>query len=76
MLQSIAEQSTKSYISPYQSALVQAGLGEKGKAIDELEKAYAERSLTAPFLRLDPRLSNLRAEPRFQDFARHIGLSF
>jgi tetratricopeptide (TPR) repeat protein len=76
MLQSIAEQSTRSYISPYQSALVQAGLGEKGKAIDELEKAYAERSLTAPFLRLDPRLSNLRAEPRFQDFARHIGLSF
>jgi len=75
MLQSIAEQSSRTYISPYQSAIVHAGLGEKDRAIDELEKAYAERSLSAPFLRFDPRLDNLRAEPRFQDFARRIGLA-
>ena len=75
MLQSIAEESKSAYISPYQLAIVHAGLGEKEKAIDELEKAYAERSLAAYLLRFDPRLNNLRSEPRFQDFVRHIGLS-
>jgi hypothetical protein len=76
MLLSLAEQSSRTYISPYQLGLVHAGLGEKEKAVDDLERAYAERSLPAPFLRFDPRLNNLRAEPRFQDFARRIGLSF
>jgi DNA-binding winged helix-turn-helix (wHTH) protein/TolB-like protein len=76
MLQSIAEQSSRSYVSPYQSAIVHAGLGDKEKAIDELEKAFAERSLPPPILRCDPRLNNLRAEPRFQDFVRRVGLSF
>lgn len=76
MLQSIAEQSSRTYISPYQLAIVHAGLDDKDKAIDELEKAFAERSLSAPVLRFDPRLDNLRAEPRFQDFARGVGLSF
>jgi DNA-binding winged helix-turn-helix (wHTH) protein/tetratricopeptide (TPR) repeat protein len=76
ILQSIAEHSSSAYISPYQMAIVYVGLNEKDKAMDELEKAYAERSLSAPFLRFDPRLNNLRAEPRFQDFARRLGLRF
>ena len=76
ILQSIAEQSKRTYVSPYEGALVYAGLDDKEAALRELEKAYAERSLAAPFLRFDPRLSNLRGEPRFQDFARRIGLSF
>jgi tetratricopeptide (TPR) repeat protein len=76
MLQSIAEQAPRTYVSPYQLAIVYAGLDEKDKAIDELEKAFAERSLSPPVLRFDPRLNNLRAEPRFQEFARRVGLSF
>jgi hypothetical protein len=60
----------------YQLAIVHAGLGKKEKAVDDLERAYAKRSLPAPFLRFDPRLNNLRAEPSFQDFARLIGLFF
>jgi DNA-binding winged helix-turn-helix (wHTH) protein/TolB-like protein len=76
MLQSIAEQSSRTYVSPFQLAVVHAGLDEKVKAIDELEKAFAERSLSPAVLRCDPRLNNLRAEPRFQDFLRRVGLSF
>jgi DNA-binding winged helix-turn-helix (wHTH) protein/TolB-like protein len=76
ILQSIAGQSSRTYISPYQLAIAHAGLDEKDKAIDEIEKAFAERSLSAPALRFDPRLDNLRAEPRFQDFVRRVGLSF
>ena len=38
MLQSIAEQSSRTYVSPYQLAIVRAALDDKDKAIDELEK--------------------------------------
>jgi adenylate cyclase len=76
ILQSLTGHSSSTYISPYQLALIYTGLNERDKAIDELDKAYAERSLSAPFLRFDPRLNTLRAEPRFQDFARRLGLSF
>lgn len=75
-LQSLTQQSKQAYVSPYETALVYAGLGQKEKALESLEKAYAERSLPAPFLRFDPRLSHLRKEPSFQDFARSIGLPF
>jgi tetratricopeptide (TPR) repeat protein len=76
ILHSLVEHSSSTYTSPYQLAIVYAGLNERDKAIDELERAHADRSLSAPFLRFDPRLDTLRAEPRFQDFARRLGLSF
>jgi hypothetical protein len=60
-----AGQSARCYVSPYQSAIVYASLGDKDKAIDEIEKAFADRSLSPPVLCCDPRLNNLRAEPRF-----------
>ncbi len=75
-LQFVVGQSSKTYVSPYQLAIVHAGLDDKDKAIDELEKAFAERSLSPAALRFDPRLNSLRAEPRFQDFLRRVGLSF
>jgi DNA-binding winged helix-turn-helix (wHTH) protein/TolB-like protein len=74
LLQSLEEHAKHEYVSPYQRALIEAGLDEKEKALDDLEKAYAERSLYAPYLQFDPRLSNLRGEPRFKDFARRVGL--
>ncbi len=76
ILHSLTKHSSSTYISPYQLAIIYAGLNQRDKAIDELERAYAERSLSAPLLRFDPRLNTLRAQPRFQDFARRLGLSF
>ncbi|HYL09464.1 MAG TPA: winged helix-turn-helix domain-containing protein [Candidatus Acidoferrales bacterium] len=76
MLRLLERQSKHAYVSPYHSALIYAGLGEKDKAIDALQKAYDERSLYAPYLRFDPRLNDLRGEPRFQDFLRSTGLPF
>jgi tetratricopeptide (TPR) repeat protein len=76
VLQLLAERSRHGYVSPYETALVFAGLGQNDKAIECLEKAYTERSLSAPFLRFDPRLANVREEPRFQGFVHSVGLSF
>jgi DNA-binding winged helix-turn-helix (wHTH) protein/TolB-like protein len=72
----LATQGTHRYVAPFETALIHAGLGENDKAIDDLEKAYAERSLSAQALRFDPRLSAVRAKKRFHDFVKGIGLPF
>jgi len=59
----------------YQEALIQVGLGEFEKALDSLEKAYPERSLSlACFAKCDPRLDPLRVYPRFDNLLRLIGV--
>jgi TolB-like protein/Flp pilus assembly protein TadD len=59
----------------YQESLIQVGLGEFEKALDSLEKAYPERSLSlACFAKCDPRLDPLRVHPRFNNLLRLIGV--
>jgi TolB-like protein/DNA-binding winged helix-turn-helix (wHTH) protein/Tfp pilus assembly protein PilF len=66
-------QSETSYVSPYMIATVYAGLGDKEKAFEFLEKAYQERSSDLPyFLRADLRMDSLRSHPRFQDLMHRM----
>jgi DNA-binding winged helix-turn-helix (wHTH) protein/tetratricopeptide (TPR) repeat protein len=67
--------SQQKYVSPFQKAVIYAGLGQNDQALAELEKAYNERSLSPVQLKCDPRLNGLRSEPRFHDFTRRVGLS-
>jgi len=75
VLQLLAARSRQTYVSPYETALVFAGLGRKDQALEYLKRAYAERSLSMPWLRFDPRLAKVREEPRYQEFVRSLGLS-
>jgi TolB-like protein/DNA-binding winged helix-turn-helix (wHTH) protein len=66
-------QSQTSYVSPYMIATAYAGLGERNKAFEYLEKAYQERSSDLPyFLRADLRIDSLRSDRRFQDLLRRM----
>ena len=66
-------QSQTSYVSPYMIATVYAGLGDKDKAFEFLEKAYQERSPDLPyFLRADLRMDSLRSDPRLQDLMHRM----
>jgi tetratricopeptide (TPR) repeat protein len=61
------------YVSPYMIATIYAGLGEKDKAFEFLQKAYQERSSDLPyFLKADLRLDSLRSDPRFQDLVARM----
>ena len=53
-------------------ALLYASLGEDDQAITSLEKAYAARSPHMLFLRVDPVLDPIRANPRFQLLAQRM----
>ena len=56
-------------------AEVYAGLGNKTRALEWLEKAYEERSRSFSFLKVGPAWNSLREEPQFQDLVRRIGLN-
>lgn len=74
ILQKIDEVGKSFYVSPYQKAVIYAALGKTDPALAEISKAYNQRSLLPTSLRFDPRLNELRRDPRFQDFLRRTGM--
>jgi tetratricopeptide (TPR) repeat protein len=70
-LQELAKQQ---YVSPFQIAVVYAGLDNRKLALDWLEKSRAERFNWLPFLQVDPVFKNLRNEQRFVELSKSLGL--
>lgn len=62
------------YVSPYYPAVVYAGLKDKNKALDELEKAASERFSSLVFLQVDPVFADLRNEKRFKKIIETLNL--
>lgn len=59
--------------SPYTMATIYAGLGEKDKALEFLERAYSEKSLDMSISpNSDLTLDSLRPDPRFQSLLRRM----
>jgi TolB-like protein/DNA-binding winged helix-turn-helix (wHTH) protein/Flp pilus assembly protein TadD len=74
ILHDFERKSKSAYVSPYMMATIYAGLGDKDKAFEFLERAYQERSLDISWhLKADLRIDNLRSDPRFQDLVRRVG---
>jgi TolB-like protein/DNA-binding winged helix-turn-helix (wHTH) protein/Tfp pilus assembly protein PilF len=65
LLADLQARSTRQYVSPYYIAVVYLGLGKNETAMDWLEKAYTDRSNGLVFLKVEPELDPLRANPRF-----------
>jgi TolB-like protein/DNA-binding winged helix-turn-helix (wHTH) protein/Tfp pilus assembly protein PilF len=74
LLAELVSQAKKQYVSPYYFAVVYVGLGEPERALDWLEKAFADRSNGLVFLKVEPELDDLRSNPRF--IALQLKLNF
>ncbi|HMG32934.1 MAG TPA: tetratricopeptide repeat protein [Blastocatellia bacterium] len=59
-------------LSRYDAVVFLTALGEKEKALAELDKSYG---VFGPLLRIEPLLDPLRDDPRFQEILRRAGLS-
>jgi hypothetical protein len=70
----LVRQSKKQYVSPYYFAVVYVGLGENEKAMEWLEKAFADRSNGLVFMKVEPELDNLRSNPRFLALQKRVKL--
>jgi len=62
------------YVGPFFRAMVWTGLGEKNKALDNLEKAYEGRDSAMAYLKVWPIFDSLRSEPRFQALLKKMNL--
>jgi tetratricopeptide (TPR) repeat protein len=67
VLARLNEQAKSRYVAPYAVALVYLGLGDKERALDELERAYQRGDPNYLFrVKVDPILDDLRGNPRFE----------
>ena len=62
------------YVAPHFFAGIHIGLGENDRALEYLEKSYAEHCHWLIYLHIDPSMDSLRDNPRFQELLRRVGL--
>lgn len=62
------------YVTPGAFVFAYMGLGEHHQAFDWLERGYAERTTIMKFIRVNPMFDPVRADPRFVDLVRRVGL--
>jgi TolB-like protein/DNA-binding winged helix-turn-helix (wHTH) protein/Flp pilus assembly protein TadD len=75
ILRDLERKSKSADVSPYTMATLYAGLGDKDRAFELLDKAYSERSFDISSLQADLRLDNLRPDARFQHLLGRMGLT-
>ena len=74
ILDQLKEMSKQTYVDSYFIAEVYTARGEQDRAFQELEKAYQEHSSWMVWLKVEPKFDPLRADPRFADLLRRVGL--
>ena len=73
ILRELQTRSKTDYVAPYMIGAIYAGLGNRDKAFEFLERAYKEKSPdVAYFLKADLRIDSLRSDPRFQDLLHRM----
>jgi serine/threonine-protein kinase len=74
-LEKLLTLSKSRYVSPYNVAMIYAGLNQPDEAIAWLERGYREREPRMVFLNSERKWASLRAAPRFQDLLHRIGFA-
>ena len=74
ILARLEEESRRLYVRAEILAMGYAALGDADRAFACLERAFQAKSGGLIYLHLDPGYEPLRADPRFGDLVRHIGL--
>jgi len=73
LLGQIQDTGKSRYVDPYYLAIVHLGLGDREAALTALEKSFEElNGNTLEYIRTDPFLDPLRADPRFEALAEKI----
>ena len=75
ILQRLDELQKRRFISTISRVYVYAGLGDKDKTFEWLEKAYQERSDSLAWFRFDPESKSLQNDPRFAALMRKVGFT-
>ena len=74
ILQELQHASLTQYISPYDWAMLYAGMGKKAETVSWLEKAYQERSGRLANVAVHPQFAFLRGEPGFESILARMNV--
>jgi hypothetical protein len=75
VLDKLSDISKQKFVPAWYRAMIYAGLGDKGKSFEWLEKSYDERSIGAgQSIKTDPPFDSLRSDPRFANLLRRMNL--
>ena len=72
MLRELEEMAKRQYVSSTAFAMIYLGLGEKGKALDWLDKSYEDQESACWYLTVDRIYDSVRNEPRFQALVQKV----
>jgi serine/threonine-protein kinase len=67
-------QTSTDHVSPAELAMLYTAMGEQEEAFALLERAYEAHDIQLQYLGVAPEFDPLRADPRFQDLMRRVGL--
>jgi eukaryotic-like serine/threonine-protein kinase len=70
----LAVNGRQQYVSPFDLAILYTGLGDKDRAIEQLNKAFEDRAGWIIYLKVEPLFDPLRADARFADLERRLNL--
>jgi len=73
-LSGLAARAANHYVSPFDFARAYSRLGRKDEALAYLETAFADRTPGLVFLKVDRAWDAIRADPRFSDAVKRVGL--
>jgi tetratricopeptide (TPR) repeat protein len=71
-LQALKGLSADRHVASYELALIHAAVQERDQAFEYLRKAYDERSAWLAYLAVEPRLGDLRGDPRLHELMQRI----
>jgi tetratricopeptide (TPR) repeat protein len=74
VLASLEDLDKERYVPAYNFAIIHAGLQDFDKSFEWFEQARRERSGFLPFLKVEPVVDVLRADARFDELLKKIGL--
>lgn len=73
LLEELRRSSESAYVSPCLASLLHLAAGQRGRALDELEKAWKDRDWWVLWLAVAPAWDDLRDEPRFARLLEAMG---
>jgi TolB-like protein/Flp pilus assembly protein TadD len=74
LLAELTGRAAHQFVSPYFMSRVYLGLGDEEGALARLEQAYDARDECLTWLKVDPTMDGLRADPRYADLLYRVGL--